>query len=187
MNKMSYKAEEAEEGILSEDIFFNNTRYIIEYSLETGEIKDFIKILNKERVKVTNEKEKMQVIEQIIESYAKDPLPGYSLFLYKLADEGKIKLPEKKRKIIELKWGKIELKEIKLISKKKGYLRDEIILVITPNIAEDIFLVYSELAYETPLYFKKDREFYKAISDRFKGIFYDWERKYEMENEWEII
>jgi len=67
MNKMSYKAEEAidmflngklsfkakEEGILSKDIFFNNTRYIIEYSLETGEIKDFIKILNKERVKVT--------------------------------------------------------------------------------------------------------------------------------------
>ena len=171
----------------SADIVLNNVFYMIEYSLKTGEIKDFIKILNKERVKVTNEKEKMQVIEQIIESYAKDPLPGYSLFLYKLADEGKIKLPEKKRKIIELKRGKIELKEIKLISKKKGYLKDEITLVITPNIAEDIFLVYSELAYETPLYFKKDREFYKAISDRFRGIFYDWEIKYEIENKWEII
>jgi len=85
----------------SVDIVLNNVFYMIEYSLVTGEIKDFIKIniLNRERVKVTNEKEKMLVIYEIIKAQSQDKfIPGYSYFIYKLAKEGKVKLPKGRKR-----------------------------------------------------------------------------------------
>lgn len=73
-------------------IFFNN--YHIEYSIADGRIHEFEKMNADGRyIMIDDESELIEVAKDIMDYQSKDG-HGYSAFIYKLADDGKIKLPE---------------------------------------------------------------------------------------------